>query len=176
MQITEPVTMLTDYALGAAGVYFAIVLYRNLRPGNQECLGLWVLGFGAVSLAAFLGGTYHGFALVLSPPLLHALWNITIFSIGMSAAFMISAVIVPSPEKIRGNGRWLKSGVVATGAGLAVQLTGFRHGSDFNHNDLFHVSQIGALYLLFKGASLRGGVSPRPEAPSARDKSNRRSV
>src|SRR3989304_816379 len=154
MQISEPVTMLTDYALGAASACFAVSLSRNLRPQNRTCLRLWVLGFAGIAVAAFLGGTYHGFALALSPPALRSLWNITIFSIGMSGAFMVSGVIAASTKKHPASKVWLQSGVVLTAAGFGVQLTGFRQGADFNHNDAFHVSQIAALYLFFRGARL----------------------
>ena len=88
---------------------------------------------------------------------------------------MVSGVIAASTKKHPASKVWLQSGVVLTAAGFGVQLTGFRQGADFNHNDAFHVSQIAALYLFFQGARLLEDVSPRLAAPSAHDKSNRRS-
>ena len=37
--------------------------------------------------------------------------------------------------------------------GAGIQQGGFSLHSHFNHNDLFHVVQMGAFYLLFRGAS-----------------------
>jgi hypothetical protein len=36
--------------------------------------------------------------------------------------------------------------------GLAIQMSGFGLHRDFNHNDIFHVIQIVAMFLFFKGA------------------------
>src|SRR5207244_9537344 len=63
MQITEPVTMLTDYALAAASLYFAFLLARILGPRNRVFAWLWCAAFIASSVAALLGGIYDGFAL-----------------------------------------------------------------------------------------------------------------
>lgn len=154
MKITEPVTMLTDYALGAASLYFAIGLARGLVPKNRTCRKLWLLGFAGIAASAILGGTYHGFAAMLDASMLKALWNTTILSIGASIAFMIAGVMASSIKKSDESRRWLYRGFYVTLAGAAIQWTGFRHGSDFNHNDAFHVIQIAALYLYFRGARL----------------------
>lgn len=154
MQITEPVTMLTDYALGAAGLYFATSLARGLGPQNRTCRKFWLLGFAGIAAAAVLGGTYHGFAAMLDASALKALWNVTILCIGASVAFMISGVMASSIKKPDESRRWLYRGFCVTLAGAAIQWTGFRHGSHFNHNDAFHVIQIAALYLYFRGARL----------------------
>jgi hypothetical protein len=45
------------------------------------------------------------------------------------------------------------AGIAVTLIGALVQQTGFRHHADFNHNDAYHVIQLVALYLFFKGAS-----------------------
>jgi hypothetical protein len=154
MQITEPVTMLTDYALGVASLYFAASLRGLITFKNRVAVRLWVIGFVSGGVAAFVGGTYHGFALDLSASALRALWNITIYSIGASGAFMVSGVLASSIRKDDESRKWLVAGIVLTLAGFAIQLTGFRSHQNFNHNDAYHLIQIGALYLFFRGARL----------------------
>jgi hypothetical protein len=43
-------------------------------------------------------------------------------------------------------------GVITSVAGAVVQRSGFDLHRNFNHNDLFHVVQIGANYLFYRGA------------------------
>jgi hypothetical protein len=154
MRITEPVTMLTDYAIVAACLYFAVSLGFGIRPVNRTARRLWVLGFIATGVAALAGGTFHGFALMLAPATLQTLWNVTLLSIGASSAFIVAAALASSIKKTDESRAWLIRGLIVTVVGVMFQLTGFRHGSDFNHNDVFHVIQIGGLYLFFRGARL----------------------
>lgn len=49
---------------------------------------------------------------------------------------------------------WLIGGVLVTLAGAAVQQSGLALHVHFNQNDLFHVIQMGGLYLLYRGAAL----------------------
>src|SRR5262249_43586503 len=67
MQITEPVTMLTDYALAAASLVFAIFTARLIGPRNRVSVWFWCAAFVTSGVAAALGGTYHGFTGYLDP-------------------------------------------------------------------------------------------------------------
>ena len=161
MRISEPVTMLTDYALAVAGAWFASSLMRMPHFRNAS-VKLWAIGFTTGGFAALVGGTYHGFALQFSPSVLRALWNITLVFIGLSGGFMVSGVLTSSISRTDESRVWLIGGVLLTVAGLAVQLTGYRSHLHFNHNDIYHVIQIGALYLFFRGAQLlQDRYSPR---------------
>ena len=42
--------------------------------------------------------------------------------------------------------------MMAMELGVVVQQTGFRRHLDFNHNDIYHIIQIAAFYLFFRGA------------------------
>jgi len=48
--------------------------------------------------------------------------------------------------------KWLISGVVVSVAAAGVQQGEFTLHRHFNHNDLYHLVQMGALYLLYRGA------------------------
>lgn len=49
---------------------------------------------------------------------------------------------------------WIVGAILVSFAGAAVQASGFGLHRHFNHNDLYHVIQIGGLYLFYRGASL----------------------
>jgi hypothetical protein len=63
--ITEPSTMLTDYALAGVTGWLGWRLYRRIDA--QASRAGWTVAFGALALTALLGGTYHGFRLPVWP-------------------------------------------------------------------------------------------------------------
>ena len=148
MTFAEPITTLTDYAMGAAGLYFAASLFR-MSSKNEKSVRLWSAGFTAAGIAALVGGTYHGFALTLDGSIIRSLWNITVLSAGISAGFMVSGFLTSSVPRNRHHVWWLKGGLLATFSGFVLQQSGIR-----NHNDLYHCVQIVALYLFFRGVCL----------------------
>src|SRR2546428_14146116 len=89
MQITEPVTMLTDYALAAASLYFAYLLARILGPRNRVSAWLWCAAFLASAVAALLGGIYHGLASDFDASTLRSIWNVVVFVMGLSGGCVV---------------------------------------------------------------------------------------
>lgn len=55
---------------------------------------------------------------------------------------------------------WLLAGVAVSVAAAVVQQSGWAPHRSFNHNDLFHVIQAGALWLLYRGAALSRSAGP----------------
>ena len=47
---------------------------------------------------------------------------------------------------------WLIAGVCVSSLAAAVQASGLSLHSQFNHNDLYHVIQMGGMYLFYEGA------------------------
>ena len=185
--MNEPMTVLTDYALGGVAVWLSVLLFRHPQASRR----LWGLAFAALAAAAFLGGTWHGF---LQSALL---WKATTLSAGLASFGMVagsayaafrgaprSAVITAALAKLVVYWAWMLghdafiyvvidtgiaflivaalhlwkwngpilAGVAVSIAGAAVQASGFRLHEHFNHNDLYHVIQIAALALLYRGA------------------------
>jgi hypothetical protein len=105
-------------------------------------------------MASLLGGTYHGFASYFSASGLRALWNVTIYSSGFAGGCIVSGAIASDVRAHKEGRKWLIAGILATAGGMAVQQTGFRRGLVFNHNDVYHLIQIAALYLFFRCARL----------------------
>ena len=152
MRITEPVTMLTDFALAAASLCFAFLLARILGPRNRVSAWLWCAAFIASSIAALLGGIYHGFTLYFDASTLRFMWNAIIYAIGLSTGLMIGGIHAAYIQRGEGTVKWITSGGLLTIIGLIVQRSGFRSDLGFNHNDFYHLIQIAGFYLLFRGA------------------------
>jgi len=49
---------------------------------------------------------------------------------------------------------WIIAGILISFAAAGIQLSGFTLHKNFNHNDLYHVIQMIAMYLLYRGGSL----------------------
>jgi hypothetical protein len=185
--MNEPMTVLTDYALGGVAAWLSILLFANPQASRR----LWALAFAALAAAAFLGGTWHGFlqsdvlwkattlsagvasfgmvagssyAVFASPlrafVLTAALAKLAVYSAWMLGhdAFLyvvidtgIALIIVAALHLWKWNGPIL-AGVAVSIAGAVVQASGFTLHEHFNHNDLYHLIQIAALVLLYRGA------------------------
>ncbi len=182
--MNEPVTLLTDYALGAVSAWLGLRLSRFSR--------FWGIAFLALALAAFLGGTWHG---LLQSDLL---WKATVLSVGIASFGMVAGSAVLTTKGMlrttliafaalklllygawmlfhddfiwvvldtgsalalvgalhlwRFNG-WMLAGVAVSVAAALAQASGMALHRHFNHNDLYHVIQIAAMLLFYRGLS-----------------------
>jgi len=162
MHQTEPVTALTASAAAVASLVFAASMYRRIGAGNRVSAWLWCAAFLAGAAAAALGAIFHGVPAYLRPAALATLWNIIVFLFGGAAAFIVGAIHGAHVRREDHTVQWLVAGVAVTIAALIVQQSDFPHGAFLNHNDLYHLVQIVALYLLFRCARTtrdRGSVA-----------------
>jgi len=150
MIITEPATMLTDYMIVLISTYIGVNLYKQARRVTNKPRLLFGIGFLTAALAALTGGTFHGFAAYFSESMSTALWNITVFFIGITGGIMVCGGIVADPKSLKHSIKWLVAGVVITLVGFGIQQSGIQIHRNFNHNDLFHLTQIGAFFFLYK--------------------------
>jgi len=205
MLITEPMTMATDYLLAAVTAILAIKLWRG-HTTSQRSQKLWAGALIATALAAFVGGTSHGFALYFNDIAKAAIWKITVYSIGIASLLMLSGTIIGSITGRWRNGllivavlhfliyavwmithndfkyvifdyvpamlaivllqsyalvkrraasaKWLIAGVLVSFAAAGIQQSGIALHQHFNYNDIYHIVQIGGIYLLYRGARL----------------------
>jgi hypothetical protein len=160
--VTEPATMLTDYALTLACAWFAFSLRRR---GKGRRVGLWVAAFLATGFAALAGGTAHGFRIPLGESF-GLVWNTTVLAIAVGSTLLVAAGIRSAmrPETEDATSRregvlWLKRAIAVSVAGLAVLVLKLSPHVHFNHNDLYHAIQMGGLYCLYRGADLLEGLS-----------------
>jgi hypothetical protein len=206
MQITEPMTMATDYVMGAVALALAIRLFRQRESEGQMATRLWATALVMTAIAAVIGGSYHGFIEMLQPAVARWLWTLTLAATGFGSAALVAAaavagtggairrvllwiviaklacylvvissrtdfivVIVDYASALVGvlllawltrpSGLTSAAGFVTAGVGLSIvaaliQALHIAPHPQFNHNDLFHVVQTGALYLLYRGGLL----------------------
>lgn len=211
MPITEPVTLLTDYALAGVALVLALRLAGRARRTASRPVALWAAAFGATALAATAGGTFHGFSLLLGDATRLVLWKITVYAVGgVAFAMLVGTALALASRALRRGivagaavvgavyavwmaghnafryvvydyglalvgvlllaaaawwrtrhpaAAWLVGGVLLSFAAAAVQQSGLALHHYFNHNDLYHVMQIGASWVLYRGASL---LAPGP--------------
>lgn len=102
MTLAEPITMLTDYALAGVSGSLGWLLFRARE--NQASRSYWAMALAALALAAALGGSYHGFAPMLSISLHDLLWKVTVLTIGFASFGMLvgsaTAVAKAHPRKL----------------------------------------------------------------------------
>ena len=206
MRITEPMTMLTDYVLGALALVLALRLYAAASASGQLTIRLWAFGFVMTAVAAFVGGTYHGFIQMIPPGASRVLWKITLISTGFGSASLFGAAVLAAavgplqwallaivvlkllvflevvltrdnfllvvidygsallailvaawflkPTGITPAAGWLAAGVGVSVVAGAIQAFRLAPHPRFNHNDLFHVVQMAAIYCLYRGGLL----------------------
>jgi hypothetical protein len=210
MPITEPVTMLTDYAIAAETSYFSLLLFRIGHFRQQVSIQLWAAAFCCVAIAAGLGGTCHGFLLSLGNDTVVTLWHLMLYVLGFASCFMLLSncksvlprrwqlwgwLLVGSKSSIylswmavhpvtqnafaygvvdylsamllvlilqiaaafypNSKGAiWIISGILISGVAIALQASGLTLSAHFNHNDLYHLVQMVALYGFYRGATL----------------------
>jgi hypothetical protein len=206
LRITEPATMLTDFAIAVACTAFA----SGVAPVAAQwgARDLWALSFAATAAAAVVGGVFHGFALHLEPAAKRRLWKATQYLMGVTGLAILAAGVVAFTDAavrpwllvaalakfaayvtavrrrddysivildygasmlalaalaavawVRTGAAaapWLVSGVAVSGIAAAVQVKKVAPHPRFNHNDLYHVIQLVALYLFFRGGVLLG--------------------
>lgn len=114
MTLLEPDVTLTDFALAIECAWFAVWLQRNRTRGEPFGLS-FIVFFGAVGLAALLGGITHGFLPDPQHWLTRIVWRGTLLAIGAAAlaSWWIGARL-SLPEK---PARWI---TIFAAAGFAL--------------------------------------------------------
>jgi uncharacterized protein DUF6962 len=179
MTINEPLTLATDYMLAIASTIFATLLWRrNVR--------FWALAFVFTACGSFFGGTYHGFggagmwkatvysiglaSLFLLLPFLrvvaivlfaaYAMWMITHDSFAwVIADYGITLLLLTAMMMIRWSpmSSWVIGSVVVSVVAAIVQQAPIAY-----HNDIYHVIQLVALWLLYRGGTLMNSATAPP--------------
>jgi len=208
-------TFATDILLAIVTFVLGRRLFRLSPRGRPRAVRLWGWTFVWLTIAAAVGGTYHGAAALVSPLVSEILWRVTIYSIGLADASILAALVfarapvrwhrallgllalklalfvawtiaddtfatviydyAPSlvvvlvvalsgfvRTRSPGSG-WIAAGIVVSFAAAAVQLGGRGFHRHFNENDLYHVVQMVAMILLYRGGR---ELRDRAEAPA----------
>ena len=174
----DPIALVSDTALGLVALFFAARLWRVHR--------MWALAFVFTACATFVGGIYHGWgdrteelwkaavmlvgvasffllagahrklAIVAAVKLVvYATWMIThddfiyvVLDYGLT--LILTGIVHPAKK-------WVWGSIAVSVLGALVQQSHLTiHPRWFDYNDIYHVIQIVALWMLYRAATLRG--------------------
>jgi len=107
MQITEPMTMLSDYLLAGFAVLLALPLLRLGRMVSHASIRLWGFALLATAAGAVAGGSSHGFSLYLGTVGQAVAWKLTVYSIGLASLLMLTGSTIATVP------RWLRQWLIA---------------------------------------------------------------
>ena len=94
MRITEPMTAITDYVMGALALVLAVRLVGDSAAGRQLSVQLWAAALLMTAIGAFAGGTYHGFIEWMPGATARLLWKATLLATGLGSACLLAAAVV----------------------------------------------------------------------------------
>lgn len=203
MQIHEPMTVFTDYLLGGWTAWLGWRLWKEGKQLGDRAISSWSLVFLFSAVAAFFGGTAHGFPERLGFAGHALVWKVTVQAVGIaSLSFLVATIFVAFRGRTRqallvialfkwlayaiwmtehnafryvvydylpsllfagavhgwlwlrqgrSSGRAIMLGVLVSLGAAAIQVAGLAPHPQFNHNDLYHVVQMVAFYLLYRG-------------------------
>lgn len=152
MKITEPMTLATDYLLAGWCLFLVMRLHYSTRWNRCRSAWFWEIGFFFIGVSALLGGTYHGFQCSLELSMREALWNATLYLIGVGSGFMVAGTCTASLKWGDSNSSWLLAGLAVSVVSFVIQQSGLVLFEHFNHNDLYHCLQIIGLYFFYRAA------------------------
>jgi hypothetical protein len=129
---------------------------------------LWKLTVYSIGLASFflVLGSGRGLLLVALVKLLVYMSWMTVHSefLWVIIDYGIALLIVGVVQVVRwGPGtRWVIGSIIVSVLGALVQMSRLTLHEHFNHNDLYHVIQLVALWLLYRGGKLTNPSTARP--------------
>ena len=180
MTIHEPLTLATDYLLAIASVIFGVLLWRR---GNRH----WALAFYFTAAGSFFGGTYHGFgsqamwkatvyaiglaSLFLLAPFMRVLaialfvayagWmtmhDSFLYVIVDYGLTMLLLAIIAIVRRRDPSSKWVIASVIVSVIAAIVQQAPVAY-----HNDVYHLIQLVALWLLYRAGTLMSSATERP--------------
>jgi hypothetical protein len=159
----EEVSAISDYALAAASLTFAIAVGRSIGPHNRVSAWFWCAAFIAAVVAGAAGGAFHSLEAQSQVPMRGRLWTLIIVSMGAFGAFVTAGIHAANVQRKDGTVGWLAAGILITLIGAAVQRLPFPVRATLDQNAAYHLIQIVALYLFYRCARTihdRPGVQP----------------
>ena len=142
LAIHEPVTLLTDYLLGALSAGLAVQMARR---GPRASRGWWASALACSAIAAFCGGTYHGLLPWMPPAISATLWKVTLAAIGgasLSAAVATASQHLPASSQAAV--RWI----------AAIKLAAYLGWMLADPKFVFAIVDYSAAFLFVLGAHL----------------------
>ncbi len=130
----------TVYSIGLVSFF---MLAGTILASVRRAVGKWLLGAAVLQLGVY------------------AVWMVTHddfrYVIYDYAPAMVAVLVLQgfaAHARRDPSARWIIAGVLLSFGAAGIQLSGFEIHEHFNHNDLYHIVQMGAVYLLYRGARL----------------------
>ena len=127
MQISEPMTLATDWLLAIAAAFGTRLIGASTRSGHRAPL-LWGVAFLVGAAAALAGGAFHGFATTLPAPVRAMLWTIALTGSGVAASLLLAGTVLATL-----GGRWRRALIVGAAAQLVGCLALASRGPEVRH-------------------------------------------
>jgi hypothetical protein len=156
----------------AAGSFFGGT-YHGFGPvvGVLTSIVLWKLTVFSIGLASFflvIGSSRHLLLVALMKLIVYMSW-MTVHSdfVWVVIDYGIALLIVGVVQLVRRGPStpWVIGSIVVSVLGALVQMSRLTLHEHFNHNDLYHLIQLVALWLLYRGGKL---MNPSTAPPMTR--------
>jgi len=162
--------MMVFFFMGVAGLFGA--LFHGIGPHFGEGVNsfFWkmtLFSIGLMMFAMLLGGLYHVFSFQTMHwmkwlPFIGLITFLVFitkhdnFSLAVRfvapAMMLVLIMMLYSLLRYQSDGTgWIIISILVTLAGVLVQQSGFSLHKHFNHNDIYHVIQMGSMYFLYRG-------------------------
>lgn len=144
-------------------LHLGVAAKDRLWKATQYTMGLTSLAIVAAAVVAFVDGAAGRWlvAVAVAKFVVYAAalrrrddYAVVVVDYGASMIAMAALAITGWMRSEAPAAPWLVAGVVVSGVAAAVQLKKVAPHPRFNHNDLYHVIQIVALYLFYRGGRL----------------------
>ncbi len=136
--VLQELWKLTAYAIGLASFFLLTgTLSACLLPSVRRFALL--IPYVQLIVYAFWMATHDDFRYVIYD---YAFTNLGILALQFHAGIANRTMSAP----------WLVGGVLVSFLAAAAQVSGVSLHQHFNHNDLYHVIQMGGMYLFYRGA------------------------
>lgn len=129
----------TLYAIGFASFY---MVAGTARAALRTRIASWLILISAIKLVGFLYWT------TLDP----GFGKVVLDYVPNMIAVFVMGLMLRKRRRDRA-GSWLAAGVIVSFIAAGIQVSGLTLHEHFNHNDLYHVIQMGALTLFYRGAA-----------------------
>ena len=187
--MSEPVTAITDYMLTAAAAWFAWSLWRagqrawslaflftslgSFFGGTYHAFNadaLWkptVYSIGLASMFLLIAAKPSWAIVAVAKFMLYATWMIThddfkyvIIDYGVTLVLVAIRQSIAWFDSRAESAPWIVGSICVSVAGALVQQMNIDLHRHFNHNDLYHVIQLAALWMLYRGGLLFSRRTP----------------
>ena len=159
----------TAVAAVTGGVWHGLAVHldpaarRRVWKATQGAMGMTGLAILAAGIVGFVGGpavpwllagAVAKFAAYAAAMARRDDYGLVVIDYGISMIALAALATLGWVRQGAAASPWLVAGVAVSAVGAAVQVKKVAPHRRFNHNDLYHIIQIVALYLFFRGGML----------------------